>query len=105
MRRRSAEISVAVPTSVALYILNQKRGMLAAAEQRYHFRVSITRDDTLIPPNMRLERVRALTPDEIAALPPLVVSESPYADEEEDEIEELPGDEPMEADALANEDS
>ena len=31
MRRRSAEISVAVPESVALYILNQKRTMLAAA--------------------------------------------------------------------------
>jgi len=89
MRRRSAEVSVAIPTSVALYILNQKRAMLAAAEQRYHFRVTITRDDTLIPPNMRLERVRALTPDEVAALPPLVVSEAPYAEDEEDQIEEL----------------
>jgi len=88
MRRRSAEISVAVPTSVALYILNQKRAMLAAAEQRYHFRVSITRDDTLIPPNMRLERVRALTAEEIAALPPLAVSESAYIEEEEEALED-----------------
>jgi ribonuclease E len=88
MRRRSAEISVAVPTSVALYILNQKRAMLAAAEERYHFRVSITRDDTLIPPNMKLERVRALTAEEIAALPPLTVSDSAYLEEEEEEIEE-----------------
>ena len=88
MRRRTAEISVAVPTSVALYILNQKRAMLAAAEERYHFRVSITRDDTLIPPNMRLERVRALTAEEIAALPPLTVSDSDYLEEEEEEIEE-----------------
>ena len=89
MRRRSAEISVAVPTSVALYILNQKRAMLAAAEHRYHFRVTITRDDTLIPPNMRLERVRALTPDEIAALPPLEVPEAPDLDEAEDEIADV----------------
>ncbi len=88
IRRRTAEISVAVPTSVALYILNQKRAMLAAAEERYHFRVSITRDDTLIPPNMRLERVRALTAEEIAALPPLTVSDSAYLEEEEEEIEE-----------------
>jgi len=85
MRRRSAEISVAVPTSVALYILNQKRAMLAEAEHRYHFRVTITRDDTLIPPNMRLERMRALTAEEIAALPPLTVSESAYVEEEEEE--------------------
>src|SRR5689334_473775 len=97
MRRRTAEISVAVPTSVALYILNQKRAMLAAAEQRYHFRVTITRDDTLIPPNMRLERVRALTAEEIAALPPLTVSESAYVEEEEDELEDaiLEGPEPL----------
>ena len=88
MRRRSAEVSVAVPTSVALYILNQKRAMLAAAEQRYHFRVSITRDDTLIPPNMRLERVRALTAEEIAALPPVAAAETPYVEEEEEELEE-----------------
>ena len=85
MRRRSAEVSVAVPTSVALYILNQKRAMLAAAEQRYHFRVTITRDDTLIPPNMRLERVRALTAEEIAALPPVGAAEAPYVEEEEEE--------------------
>ncbi len=85
MRRRTAEISVAVPTSVALYILNQKRAMLAAAEQRYHFTVTITRDDTLIPPNMRLERVRALTAEEIAALPPLAPAETAYIDEDEGE--------------------
>ncbi|HKX10818.1 MAG TPA: Rne/Rng family ribonuclease, partial [Stellaceae bacterium] len=100
MRRRSADVSVAVPTSVALYILNQKRAMLAAAEQRYHFRVTITRDDTLIPPNMRLERVRALTPDEIAALPPLEVPETPYLDEEEDEIADVAD---VEADVVAEE--
>ena len=89
MRRRSAEISVAVPAGVALYILNQKRAMLAAAEQRYHFRVNITQDETLIPPNMRLERLRALTAEEIAALPPLTVSDSAsYVEEEEEELEE-----------------
>ena len=40
------------------------RAALTEAEQRYHFRVSITGDETLIPPNMRLERVRVLTPEE-----------------------------------------
>lgn len=89
MRRRSAEISVAVPANVALYILNQKRAALTEAEQRYHFRVSITSDDTLIPPNMRLERVRALTPEELGALPPVAAQAPSYIDEEEEEaIEE-----------------
>jgi ribonuclease E len=89
MRRRSAEIVVAVPTSVALYILNQKRATLADAERRYHFRVTITEDDTLIPPNLRLDRVRAFTPAELAALPAPVVQQAPtFADDEEDDIVE-----------------
>jgi ribonuclease E len=87
MRRRSAEISVAVPANVALYILNQKRPALTEAEQRYHFRVTITSDDSLIPPNMRLERVRALTPEELAALPPLVTHAPTFVEEEEEEAE------------------
>src|SRR5260370_3904953 len=47
---------------------------------------------------MRLERVRALTAEEIAALPPLTVSESAYVEEEEDELEEAI---PEEAEPLA----
>ncbi|HZB92740.1 MAG TPA: ribonuclease E/G, partial [Stellaceae bacterium] len=82
MRRRSAEISVAVPTQVALYILNHKRDTLAQAEKRCGFHVALSNDDTLIPPAFRLERLRALTPAEIAALPPPVV---PVAEPEEDE--------------------
>jgi ribonuclease E len=83
MRRRSAEISVAVPTAVALYILNHKRDALVHAEQRYGFRVSVGSDDALVPPAFRLERLRALTPAEIAALP--VPTALPVEAEEEDE--------------------
>lgn len=84
MRRRSAEISVAVPTSVALYILNHKRDALVQAEARYGFRVAIGSDDALIPPAFRLERLRALTPAELAALPAPVM---PVLESEEDEDE------------------
>ncbi len=69
MRRRTAEVSVAVPRSVALYILNQKRAALTHTESRYNFHVLITEDDTLIPPAFRLDRIRAYTPAELAALP------------------------------------
>ncbi|HWG80945.1 MAG TPA: Rne/Rng family ribonuclease, partial [Stellaceae bacterium] len=58
MRRRSAEITVAVPNAVALYILNQKRQALAQAELRYGFHVAIGSDDSLVPPAFRLERLR-----------------------------------------------
>ena len=56
---RSAEVCIYVPTTVALYILNQKRESLAQIEARYGVRVMVARDDSLIPPSFRLERLRA----------------------------------------------
>src|SRR5258708_20744084 len=56
IRRRSAEICIYVPTTVALYILNQKRESLAQIEARYGVRVTMARDDLLIPPSFRLPR-------------------------------------------------
>ncbi|MCW2247683.1 ribonuclease E [Azospirillum fermentarium] len=68
IRKRSSEITVAVPSSIALYILNQKRGDLARIEERYGFGVMIQADDTLIAPELRLERVKARQADEGGAL-------------------------------------
>jgi ribonuclease E len=90
-RGRSAEICVYVPTGVALYLLNQKRDSLAQIEARYGLRVIVGRDDTLIPPNFRLERLRAFAPGEgpprLAPPPPPVEIED-EDDEVEDEIVE-----------------
>ncbi|MGB8843905.1 MAG: ribonuclease E/G, partial [Aliidongia sp.] len=61
IRRRSAEVTIHVPTPIALYILNQKRQALGEIEQRYGFHITVGQDDSLIPPAFRLERVRALT--------------------------------------------
>jgi ribonuclease E len=89
IRRRSAEICIYVPTAVALYILNQKREALAQIEMRYGFHVTVTNDDTLIPPAFRLERLRNLTPEEAATLPPAVAQlPPPVEDDEDEEIEE-----------------
>ncbi len=68
MRRRTAEIKVAVPSAVALYVLNQKRATLQQIEGRYGCHVTVDEDETLIPPAFRLERARAFTPAELAAL-------------------------------------
>ncbi len=59
MRRRSSELTLHVPTQVALYILNQKREQLAKLEADYEVRVFLESDDTLIPPDYRMERVKA----------------------------------------------
>jgi len=89
IRRRSAEICIYVPTAVALYVLNQKREMLAQIELRYGFRVTVANDDTLIPPAFRLERLRNLTPAEAATLPAAVVQlPPPVEDDDEEEIDE-----------------
>ena len=83
IRRRTAEIAIYVPTPIALYVLNQKRDTLSIIEQRYGFRVMVLQDDTLVPPAFRLERVRALTPQELAALPVPIVAVEPEEEEEE----------------------
>lgn len=82
IRRRTAEITLWIPTHVALYILNQKREGLRQIEQRYGFAVTIQQDDELIPPAYRLDRVRSFTPAELAALPvptaiPVVADDEP----------------------------
>jgi ribonuclease E len=88
MRRRSAEICVYVPTTVALYILNQKRDSLMQLEARYSLRVLVARDDTLIPPAFRLERLRAYGPAEAAVSPTPPLTQAPHIEEEEVEVEE-----------------
>jgi ribonuclease E len=90
MRRRSAEICVYVPTTVALYILNQKRDSLMQLETRYSLRVLVARDDALIPPAFRLERLRAYGPADAAVSPTPPLTQAPHIDEEEaeDEIEQ-----------------
>jgi ribonuclease E len=66
-------------------MLNQKRDSLAQIETRYGLRVIIGRDDALIPPNFRLERLRAYAAGEAPHLN--FTAAPPPAIEEEDEVE------------------
>ncbi|MBR0654428.1 ribonuclease E/G [Plastoroseomonas arctica] len=68
-RRRSAEIVVHLAGPVALYLLNRKRERLAQIEERWSMQVFLQPDDTLIAPNLRVERVRAQSPDAVATAP------------------------------------
>jgi ribonuclease E len=90
IKRRSAELAVTVAGNIALYILNQKRGMLIDIENRYGFSVRISADDSLIAPEHRIERVRLKPPG--SELPPLTQTQimaSDPEDEEEDENDEI----------------
>src|SRR5216110_387318 len=88
IRRRSAEICIYVPTTVALYILNQKRESLAQIEARYGVRVMVARDDSLIPPSFRLERLRAYGAGEAPPLPRSIQAPAIEEDEEEETAEQ-----------------
>ena len=88
IRRRAAEIMVYVPTAVALYVLNQKRDSLIGIEQRYGLRVTLARDDALIPPAFRLERLRAAAQGETPAAGFAPLSQVVEAEEDEEEEEE-----------------
>ncbi len=96
IRRRSIELNIDVDPGVALYILNQKRGMLRAIESRYGFRVTISGDSSLIPPTYNLERIEGRPVSEVRELPkPEAVVEEP--DVEEDIVEDEDENESAEA--------
>ncbi len=58
IKNNVAELSLNVPNNVAVYILNNKRSMLADIEKRYDFRVHIRTDDNLMPSEFRLDIIK-----------------------------------------------
>jgi len=62
------ELTVHVPTAVALYILNNKRDAIIDLERKHDFKVILANDDTLIPPNLHLERTKNRNGDTISEM-------------------------------------
>ncbi len=87
-RTFSPGVTIFVPTSVALFILNHKRASIEEIEQRRGVRIYLQADDGLTPPEYRLDRIKLLNPGEevvkriTAPLPPI-----------EDEIDDIPPEE------------
>lgn len=67
IRNRAGEVILKIPNSIALYILNQKREMLASIERRYGFQVTIEVDSALEPADFKIEPVKGTTPEETSA--------------------------------------
>ena len=59
MRKRNSEITMHIPSEMALYILNHKRDQLARIEADYELKVYLEGDDSLIPPDYRMDKVKA----------------------------------------------
>lgn len=91
IRNRSSEITVTVPTPIALYILNQKRDSVNQIEARYSFRVNVLGDDSLIPPDMRLEKIQGRSgsgeSDEVVRDAVII---EPASDDDTDDTESTP---------------
>ena len=89
-KRRAAEIVVHVAPAIAMFILNHKRERLSEIETRHGLHAVLAADDRLIPPDIRIERVRTLSASD---LPAAITPESaaplraePMAGEDAEEI-------------------
>ncbi|MEE2760888.1 MAG: Rne/Rng family ribonuclease, partial [Pseudomonadota bacterium] len=56
VRKRAEEIDITIHPELALYLLNHKRTTLGEIEQKCEFRVVISEDDAMIPPNYVIKR-------------------------------------------------
>ena len=86
-KRRAAEVVVHVAGAIALYVLNHKRVRLAEIEARYGMHVSFAADDTLLPPTMRIERLRAQAVSELPAPISQLAPPEPFEDPDEETAE------------------
>jgi ribonuclease E len=86
-KRRAAEILVHVASATALYILNHKRQRLTDIELRHGMKIGFAADETLLPAQTRIERLRAQTAAELP--PPVTASQARFdaADIEADEAD------------------
>jgi ribonuclease E len=83
IRRRASEVKLTVPTGVAIYLMNHKRSAIASLEARYDFRIFVGTDDSLIPPDFKIDRLKAQTNP-----PPVRTIESVVPDPEDDLLDE-----------------
>ena len=95
---RAAAILVYASSPVVMYILNHKRDRLTEIEARYAMRISFGGDDTLLPPAVRIDRLRPqvadaerlLTATAVLVAPPVMDSYDDEEDEEDLVLDEAP---------------
>ncbi|MFZ4408001.1 MAG: Rne/Rng family ribonuclease, partial [Paracraurococcus sp.] len=98
-KRRAAEIAVHAHSTVALYLLNRKRDKLAQIEARFGMAVVFETDDTLLPPALRIERLRAADPGRPVEHAPAALRMDYAPEPEPEEPEEVEAADVAEAEA------
>jgi len=81
-RGRAKTIRITVPTSVALYLLNEKRDHLLSIEERFEMRIMVAANDQLIAPTFNIELLDTREPGQ-----ELKIELAPLSVESIDEIE------------------
>ena len=66
LRKRASALTVKVPGSVALYVLNHKRSILMDMEERYGFTVTIEAVDGMLPPHYEIQRAGQVDGEEVS---------------------------------------
>jgi ribonuclease E len=64
-----ASLRVALPTAVAMYLLNHKRDDLARLEERYQSRLLVERNDALMPHQVEIEARERPRTEPVASVP------------------------------------
>ena len=88
-RKRSREVLVKAPVSIANFLMNQKREHIAHIETRYGMAVRIEGDPFLVSPDFTIEKFKTATRSVVAAPAVVSVDASLMADLPEDEPEEV----------------
>lgn len=93
VKGRAAAFTVKVPATVAIYILNQKRGNVLDIEERYGVSVYIEADTTLTGSDHRIEQAEARALTRTRPAQGAINIESGYTTEDDDVVEAVDEDE------------
>ena len=69
MRGRAKRVRISLPTSIAIYMLNEKREHLLAIEERFQMNISVASDDAIIAPEFVIEAIELRAPGEEFVIP------------------------------------
>ena len=69
MRGRAKRVRISLPTSIAIYMLNEKREHLLAIEERFQMNISVASDDEIIAPEFVIEAIELRAPGEEFVIP------------------------------------
>tara|TARA_A200000113_G_scaffold209167_1_gene208021 strand:- start:180 stop:2867 length:2688 start_codon:yes stop_codon:yes gene_type:complete len=92
VRKRSQEVLVKCPVSIANFIMNQKREYIASIEKNYGLSVRVEGDLNLVSPEYSIEKLKSATRILTENEPVLVTADGLMEKSEEDETDDFQSD-------------